>query len=120
MAAAFFNELANPLRASAVSAGTQPGERVHPVVVEVMREVGLDVSRNRPQRLTDDLARNAAVLITMGCGEECPYLPGVERDDWALADPKDRPLDEVRSIRDDIRARVAALITARRWGKATA
>jgi arsenate reductase (thioredoxin) len=118
MAAAFFNQLADPLRAAAVSAGTQPGERVHPVVVDVMRESGIDISRNRPQRLTEDLAREATLLITMGCGDECPYLPGLQRDDWPLIDPKNRPLDEVREIRDDIRRRVAALLTARGWAAA--
>jgi arsenate reductase len=118
MAAAFFNQLADPLRAAAVSAGTRPGERVHPVVVEVMRQSGIDISRNRPQRLTEDLAREATLLITMGCGDECPYLPGLQRDDWPLIDPKNRRLDEVREIRDDIRRRVAALLTARGWAAA--
>jgi arsenate reductase (thioredoxin) len=115
MAAAFFNELADPLRARAESAGTQPGERVHPEVIEVMREAGVDVSGRRPQRLTDELARDATLLITMGCGDECPYVPGLERDDWPLDDPKGRPIDEVRRIRDEIRGRVSSLIGARGW-----
>ena len=115
MAAAFFGELADPARADAVSAGTAPGERVHPVVVEVMREVGIDVSTNRPQRLTEDLARRASLLITMGCGDECPHVPGLERDDWPLRDPKDRPIGEVREIRDEVRGRVAALVDACGW-----
>jgi arsenate reductase (thioredoxin) len=110
MAAAWFNHLADPSRAQAISAGTEPGERVHPVVVDAMREVGIDLSGARPQRLTDDLARGATMLVTMGCGEACPHVPGVKRDDWPLPDPKGRPIDEVRQIRDDIRARVAALI----------
>jgi glycerol uptake facilitator-like aquaporin len=117
IAAGFFNHLADPSRARAVSAGTQPGDRVHPVVVEAMLEVGIDVSGNRPQRLTSDLAGGATLLVTMGCGEECPYVPGVARDDWPLDDPKSRPLSEVRRIRDDIRDRVAKLIHARRWAR---
>lgn len=115
MAAAFLNHLANPHVARAVSAGTQPGDRVHPVVVEVMQEIGLDLSRNQPQRLTAELAQEATLLITMGCGDECPYVPGLARDDWPLPDPKGRPLDEVRQIRDDVHRRVSALIDARGW-----
>ncbi|MFN2444661.1 MAG: arsenate reductase ArsC [Vicinamibacterales bacterium] len=113
MAAAWFNHLVDPSRATAVSAGTRPADRVHPLVVEAMREVGVDIGHNRPQQLTDDLAQGVGILITMGCGDECPHLPGLERDDWPLPDPKDRPLDEVRRIRDDIRARVTGLIEAR-------
>jgi arsenate reductase (thioredoxin) len=75
----------------------------------------MDLAGKRPQRLTEDLARSASLLITMGCGDECPYVPGVQRDDWTLRDPKDRPISEVRAIRDDIRNRVSALIDARRW-----
>jgi len=115
MAAAFFNHLADPRVAQAVSAGTQPGERVHPVVVEVMKEVGLDLGGNRPQRLTEELARDASLLITMGCGDECPYVPGLARDDWPLADPKNQPIDDVRRIRDEVHRRVSALIEAHRW-----
>jgi arsenate reductase len=115
MAAAFFNHLADPDLARAVSAGTQPGDRVHPVVVEVMKEIGLDLGGNRPQRLTEDLARDASLLITMGCGDECPYIPGLARDDWPLADPKDQPIDDVRRIRDDIRHRVSALLAGHHW-----
>ena len=119
MAAAFLSALADPSRVESVSAGTQPGDHVHPVVVDMMREVGIDLSGNRPRRLTDDLARDASLLVTMGCGEECPYVPGLQRDDWPLPDPKDRPLAEVRAIRDEIRARVAALIEARGWRRVT-
>jgi arsenate reductase len=115
MAAAFFNQLADSAQVHATSAGTHPGEHVHPVVIEAMREVGVDVSRSRPQLLTDDLARHASLLITMGCGDACPYVPGLARDDWPLRDPKGQPLEEVRSIRDEIRDRVAALIAARDW-----
>ena len=115
MAAAFFSALADPARAEAVSAGTAPGDRVHPLVVDVMREVGIDLSTRTPQLLTEDLARRASLLITMGCGDACPQVPGLERDDWPLRDPKDRPLDEVREIRDDVRRRVVALIDAGGW-----
>ena len=115
MAAAFFNRLANPAKATAVSAGTQPADRVHPIVVEAMKEEGLDVAGNRPQRLTDDLARRASLLITMGCGDECPIVPGLMRDDWLLDDPKDRSLADVRLIRNAIRERVSALISKRHW-----
>jgi arsenate reductase (thioredoxin) len=112
-----FNAFADPSRADAVSAGTHPGDHVHPIVIEAMREVGLDVSANRPQRLTAELARTGSLLVTMGCGDECPYVPGLRRDDWPLSDPKSRPLEEVRSIRDEIRSRVEALIASRGWGK---
>ena|SRR2546423_5306172 len=115
MAAAFLSAMADPARVQAVSAGTQPGDRVHPEVVDVMRETGMDLAGKRPQRLTEDLARGASLLITMGCGDECPYVPGLQRDDWTLRDPKDRPISEVRAIRDDIRNRVSALIDARGW-----
>jgi arsenate reductase len=115
MAAAWFNALADPAKARAVSAGTQPGERVHPVVVDAMREAGIDVSANRPQRLTEDLARGATLLVTMGCGDECPFVPGLRTDDWPLADPKGLPLDDVRAIRDDIRRRVLGLLRDQGW-----
>lgn len=115
MAAAFFNLLADPARARAVSAGTQPADRVHPVVVEAMAAAGIDVSAARPRRLTAELAATASMLVTMGCGDECPYVPGLEIDDWPLADPKGRPPVEVAAIRDDIRARVARLLDARGW-----
>lgn len=110
MAAAFFNKLADPAKARALSAGTSPGDRVHPEVIAVMQEEGIDLSGSRPQKLTSDLAAEAQLLITMGCGDECPYVPGVRRDDWPLDDPKGQSLERVRAIRNDIRTRVEALI----------
>ena len=110
MAAAYFNTLADPAKARALSAGTTPGDRIHPEVVEVMREAGIDLSGARPQKLTTELAGEAQLLITMGCGDECPYVPGVRRDDWPLDDPKGQPVERVRAIRDDIRGRVEALV----------
>jgi protein-tyrosine-phosphatase len=110
MAAAFFNQLADPAKAMAISAGTDPGLRVHPEVLAAMKEVGIDLSNATPQKLTEDLARDAQLLITMGCGDKCPYVPGLRRDDWPLRDPKGRPVDEVRTIRDEIRDRVQSLL----------
>ncbi len=115
MAAAFFNALAAPDRARAVSAGTSPAEHVHPEVVAVMREATFDLSHARPQRLTAELAQEACLLVTMGCGEQCPYLPGVAMEDWAVADPHGQPLERVREIRNDVRERVGTLVRARGW-----
>lgn len=108
MAAAFFNQAAPP-GWKAVSAGTQPAEHVHPVVADAMREVGIDLSSARPQRLTESLAADATLLITMGCGENCPYVPGLRVVDWQLEDPKGQPMARVREIRDDIQRRITAL-----------
>jgi arsenate reductase (thioredoxin) len=113
MAAAFFNQLANPTRARALSAGTRPGSHVHPEVVAAMREVGIDLTSAQPRQLSAELASTASLLITMGCGEECPVVPGEERDDWPLADPEGQSLERVREIRNDIRDRVAQLLTVR-------
>lgn len=110
MAAAFFNRLADPQKATAVSAGTEPGVRVHPEVLAVMQEVGIDLSHAKPQKLTEELARDAQLLITMGCGDKCPYVPGLRRDDWPLRDPKELPLEEVRVIRDSVRDKVQVLL----------
>ena len=115
MAAAFFNALADPAKAEALSAGTKPGTRVHAEVLDAMQEVGIDLAAAQPRLLTEDLARRVNILVTMGCGDECPYVPGVERDDWALPDPKGRPVEEVRAIRDEIRTRVETLIERRGW-----
>ena len=115
MAAAFFNALADPERARAASAGTRPGTAVHPEVVAAMREVGIDLSRARPHSLSAGLTSGAVLIVTMGCGDECPRLPGVERDDWPLEDPKGQPIEGVRQIRDEIKRRVSALLEERRW-----
>jgi arsenate reductase len=118
MAAAFFNHLADRQKAEAVSAGTEPGLRVHTEVLTVMQEVGIDLSNAKPQKLTEKLAQEAQLLITMGCGDKCPYVPGLRRDDWPLPDPKGRPLDEVRAVRDDILSRISALLTTEGFAKA--
>ena len=97
-------------RHTATSAGTSPAERVHPQVVEVMRELGLDLANRRPQPLTRELAERADVVVTMGCGDACPYIPGKRYLDWNLPDPKDQPVEAVRAVRDDIAARVDGLI----------
>jgi arsenate reductase (thioredoxin) len=110
MAAAWLNRLAHPERARAISAGTQPGTRVHPEVLDIMKEVGIDLSWAVPQTLTDDLAREASMLITMGCGEVCPAIPGLRREDWALEDPKGKSPERVRQIRDQVRALVEDLV----------
>ena len=115
MAAAFFNALAKSEVARAVAAGTQPGARVHPEVIATMREAGLDLSGASPRLLTPELAKGASLLVTMGCGEECPVVPGAEREDWPLQDPKGQPAETVRGIRDEIRTRVEALVAARGW-----
>src|SRR5512144_2241221 len=115
MAAALFDAIADPTKARAVSAGTAPGSSVHPEVVSVMREVGIDLSGARPTRLTAELAASAQLLVTMGCGETCPVVPGLRREDWNLPDPKGQPIEQVRAIRDQIRARVVDLIAAEGW-----
>ncbi len=108
MSTALFEQAAGG-RHSADSAGTTPGERVHPEVVEAMGELGVDVSGRVPQPLTRELAERADVVVTMGCGDECPYIPGKRYIDWELEDPKDLPIDRVRGIRDDIERRVEKL-----------
>ena len=110
IAAAWFNKLADRTKAHAISAGAAPAHVVHPEVIAAMQEVGIDVSAQKPQRLTDDLAGSAQYLITMGCGDTCPVVPGAKRYDWDIADPKGQPTAVVRAIRDDIRARVEHLL----------
>ena len=117
MAAAWFNQLADPLKARAISAGTEPGTRVHPEVVVAMREVGVDLSAAGTTKLTDEVARQAQLLVTMGCGDECPIVPGAARDDWPLDDPKGKPIEQVRAIRDDIRDRVRRLVEGEGWSR---
>lgn len=115
IAAALFNRHANPAKARALSAGTQPADRVHPEVVALMREMDIDLSAQQPQQLTADLAARAQWLITMGCGDECPVVPGTRRDDWPMADPKGQPPAAVRRIADEVERRVRALLTAQGW-----
>jgi arsenate reductase len=115
MAAAWFNQLSDPAKARAISAGTDPGPRVHPEVVAAMSEVGLDLSGAPTCRLTTELAQGAQMLITMGCGDQCPVVPALKRDDWLLEDPKGKPLDQVRRIRDEIRGRVTHLLETHGW-----
>jgi arsenate reductase len=102
-------ERASGGRHEADSAGTEPAEHVHPEVVEVMRELGIDLSGRTPQKLPDELAEWADVIVTMGCGDACPYIPGKRYIDWDLPDPKGLPLHEVRALRDDIAYRTEAL-----------
>ena len=115
MAAAWFNLLSDPARARAVSAGTDPGLRVHPEVVSAMKEVGVDLSNAATSELTAELAHGVQVLITMGCGDQCPVVPGLRRDDWPLEDPKGQSLVRVREIRDEIRRRVERLLEEEGW-----
>jgi len=108
MSAALFERAAGG-RHTAESAGTTPAEHVHPEVVEVMHEVGIDLAEKTPQLLTTELAERADVVVTMGCGDACPYIPGKRYIDWNLPDPKGRPIEDVRRLRDDINRRVIEL-----------
>ncbi len=117
MAAAFFLQHADPGKAEAVSAGTEPGLRVHPEVVETMREVGIDLAGAIPTKLTEALARGASLLVTMGCGEACPHVPGLRKEDWPLPDPKAQPIERVRKIRDEVRTRIIDLIRRMGWSR---
>jgi arsenate reductase len=110
MSQALFERAAAGAGHEAASAGTTPGERIHPEVVEVMRELDVDLSDRVPQRLTDELAAWADVVVTMGCGDACPFVPGVRYLDWELEDPKGRPVEEVRATRDEIAGRVRGLL----------
>jgi arsenate reductase len=109
MSQALFERIANG-RHQAQSAGTSPAQRVHPNVVAVMQEEGVDLKDRVPCKLNDDLARWADIVVTMGCGDECPFIPGRRYIDWDLTDPKDLPIGDVRRIRDDIKVRVASLV----------
>jgi arsenate reductase len=110
IAAAWLGALADPQKVRALSAGTAPAERVHPVVAEAMREVGIELGSVKPRLLTDELAKSATLLVTMGCGEACPQVPGLRHEDWPLPDPKDQSLASVRALRDEIRTRIVALL----------
>jgi arsenate reductase (thioredoxin) len=116
MAAAFFDALSEPALVRALAAGTRPADRVHPEVVRAMNESGIDLSRVKPELLTAELAEGASWLITLGCGEECPVVPGAKREDWALPDPRGQELKEVRNLRDELRRRVSELILREGWG----
>ena len=115
MAAAFFNLLADPGRATAFSAGVEPADHVHPEVVAAMKEVGVDLSAARPTLLTAEMMRGASLVVTMGCGEECPYVLGLRMEDWPMGDPGGQPLERVREMRDDVGLMVAQLVSTRRW-----
>jgi arsenate reductase len=115
MAAAFFNAVADPTRARAMSAGTEPAARVHPEAVDAMREAGIDIAGAAPRLLTRELAAGAGLLVTMGCGEACPVVPGLRRLDWEFEDPKGKPPDVVRRIRGEIEAQVRALVAREGW-----
>ena len=119
MAAAWFNLLSDPTKARAISAGTDPGPRVHLEVVTAMREVGLDLSAASTSKLTIEVAQRAQMLVTMGCGDQCPVVPGLKRDDWPLEDPKGKPLARVREIRDEIRQHVETLLEREGWRSTT-
>ena len=115
MAAAYFNALVDPSKAHAISAGTAPAERIHPEVQAVMAEAGFDLSNVKPCKLTAEIATGARWLVSMGCGEECPSVPGAAVQDWPIEDPKDKNCERVRKIRDEIRTRVEEFLRARGW-----
>lgn len=117
MAAAFFNATADAARAVAISAGTEPAAKVHPEVLEAMREVGIDLAGAKPNKLTPELAKGSKFLITMGCGESCPVIPGAKREDWPLQDPKGQSADAVKKIRDEVRDRVSRFVEREGWAR---
>ena len=118
IAAALFNHYADRSKVRAISAGTRPANRVHPEVVATMKDRGLDLASQTPQRLTPELAGQAQWLITMGCGDECPVVPGAKRDDWPIPDPKGQPANTVSAIVDDIDQRVRRFVDAHGWAPA--
>ena len=117
IAAAFFNELADPQKAVALSAGTQPADRPHPEVVQVLEEVGIDISAAVPRMLDEEMAGSAQWLITMGCGEQCPVVPGLARADWPIDDPKGQGTERAREIRDEVRRRVQMFLDEHGWSR---
>ncbi len=116
MAAAFFNATADPKKAVAISAGTDPAAQVHSEVLEAMREVGIDLASAKPNKLTPELAKGSKFLVTMGCGESCPVVPGAKREDWPLLDPKGQAADAVK-IRDEVRERVRRFVEREGWAR---
>jgi arsenate reductase len=116
MAAGFFNHLAHPDKAQATSAGTQPAAAINGTVQKVMLEVDVSLA-GEPRLLTKELAQTASLLVTMGCGEACPVVPGLARVDWPIKDPAQSPIEEVRQIRDEIRRRVVDLLQHNGWGR---
>lgn len=110
MAAGFARELSEG-RVDIFSGGSEPANQVNPVAVEVMNELGIDISGYQPQKFTDDLLAQVDVVVTMGCGDTCPFIPGKTYIDWPLDDPKGKPIDDVRKIRDEIKSRVETLLT---------
>ena len=117
MAAAFFNQIADSSLAQAISAGTEPATQIHPEVIRVMHEMGIELNGVTPRLLTADLALQANILVTMGCGESCPIVPGAKREDWNLPDPKGQPLEHVRQIRDEIQEKVDEMVKANACGR---
>lgn len=115
MAEAFFNKYADSTKATAVSAGTQPEANVHPVVAEVMQEVGIDLSNNVPKKLAGVLLNDADYLVTMGCGEDCPYKPHLKIFEWQFDDPKNLSKEQVRKIRDHIEIQVKTFLAQNLW-----
>jgi arsenate reductase len=115
MAAAFCRELVDASQVTAISAGTQPADRLDAVVVEVMQEVGIELGDVKPQPLTARLQGEVQFLVTMGCGEVCPLIPAFRRSDWSVPDPAGQPIERVREIRDEIRRKVEELVDARGW-----
>lgn len=116
MAAAFARKLGGD-RLVVHSAGSDPSETLNPSVVEAMREVGIDIAAESPKKLTDEMARGSDVIVTMGCGDECPYYPGKRYEDWNVTDPAGLSLEKVREIRNDIERRVTVLIAGLRAGE---
>ncbi|MHB1845613.1 MAG: arsenate-mycothiol transferase ArsC [Deltaproteobacteria bacterium] len=117
LARAFFLAEADPLKARALSAGTQPAARVHPEVQAALRELGLELGEVAPRLLTAELAGEAQLLVTMGCGADCPVLPGLRREDWPIEDPKGKPPERLRAIALDLHERVRALVRENGWGR---
>ncbi len=115
MAAALFNKYADSKKVRAISAGTEPASRIHPEVLTVMKDVGVDLANAKPILLTEELTRRANLLITMGCGENCPYVQGLLRSDWPLEDPKGKGLEQVKAIRNKIEKLVLGLLTSNDW-----